>query len=72
MGQRALFLTTRDGNKNSARNMTFQVAQVSKALGSVSQMVDHGNKVVFETDWYGTDSSYIQNRKSGEKIWLKR
>ena len=28
--------------------MTFQVARVNEALGSVSQMVENGNKLVFD------------------------
>ena len=41
--------------------MTFQVARVKKALGSVSQMVKDGNKLVFDQDSSGKDMSYIQN-----------
>ena len=48
------------------RTMTFQRAKVSKALGSVSQIVSKGNRCVFEPS-----GSYIQNLNSGEKIWLR-
>ena len=69
-GQREMYLATQDGK--SLRKMTFQVGKVSKALGSVSQMVDNGNKVVFETDQNGYDISHIENRNTREKIWLRR
>ena len=69
-GQREMYLATLDGK--SLRKMTFQVGKVSKALGSVSQMVDNGNRVVFELDQNGYDISYIENKDSREKIWLRR
>ena len=47
--------------------MTFQVARVKKALGSVSQMVKNGNKLVFDQDSSGKDISYIQNKRTNEK-----
>ena len=43
-GERTLTLSTLDWS--SVRNMTFQVTDVTKALGSVSKMVANGNKVV--------------------------
>ena len=52
--------------------MTFQVARVKKALGSVSQMVKNGNKLVFEQDSNGKDTSYIQNKRTNEKIRLRQ
>ena len=52
--------------------MTFQVARVIKALGSVSQMVKNGNKLVFNQDSSGKDMSYIQNKRTNEKIWLRQ
>ena len=52
--------------------MTFQVAKVSKALGSVSQMVDGGNRVTFDLDAHGRDISCIENKQTGERIWLRR
>ena len=69
-GQKELYLATQDGR--SVRKMKFQVAQVSKAFGSVSQMVDHGNRVVFDTDHQGRDISHIENKKTGKKVWWKR
>ena len=44
-GQRKLDVYTLDGQQR--RSMTFQVARVKKALGSASQMVKNGNKLVF-------------------------
>ena len=44
-GQRKLHVYTHDGQQR--RSMTFQVARVKKAPGSVSQMVKNGNKLVF-------------------------
>ena len=52
--------------------MTFQVAKVNKALGSVSEMVDSRHKVVFDSDDFGRDISYIENKATREKIWLRR
>ena len=52
--------------------MTFQVARVKKALGSVSQMVNNGNKLVFDQDSNGKDTPYIQNKRTNEKIWLRQ
>ena len=41
------------------RSMTFQVARVTKALVSVSQMVKNGNKLVLDQDSSGKDMTYI-------------
>ena len=45
-GERTLTLSTLDWS--SIRNMTFQVTDVTKALGSVSKIVANGNKVVLD------------------------
>ena len=68
-GQKRMDVCTLDGQH--CRTMTFQVAKVKKALGSVSQMVRNGNRLVFDQDAQGKDISYVQNKKSGEKIWLR-
>ena len=68
-GQKNVIISTLDGSQERA--MTFQVAQVHKALGSVSQMVRNGNRVVFDTDEYGRDVSYIMNKKSKESIPMR-
>ena len=52
--------------------MTFQGARVKKALGSVSQMMKNGNKLVFGQDSTGKDMSHIQNKRTNEKIWLRQ
>ena len=69
-GQRKLDVCTFDGQQR--RSMTFQVARVKKALGSASQMVKNGNKLVFDQDSSGKDTSYIQNKRTNEKIWLRQ
>ncbi len=46
--------------------MIFQVAAVNKALGSVSQIVANGNRVIFDPT-----GSFIQNVENGEKLWLR-
>lgn len=52
--------------------MTFQVARVKKALGSVSQLVQSNNRVVFDQDDRGRDVSYMQSKRAQEKIWLRK
>ena len=69
-GQRKLDVCTLDGQQR--RSMTFQVARVKKALGSVSQMVKNGNKLVFDQDSSGKHMSYIQIKRTNEKIWLRQ
>ena len=54
-GQRKLDVRTLDGQQR--RSMTFHVARVKKALGSSSQMVKNGNKLVFDQDSSGKDTS---------------
>ena len=54
------------------REMTFQLAKVNKALGSVSQMVSSGHKVVFDMDNYGRDRSFIENKSNKERMWLRK
>ena len=63
-------MCTQDGR--STRRMTFQVAKVNKALGSVSQMVDNQHRVIFDSDDCGREISFIENKKNGEKMWLRR
>ena len=62
-GQRKLDVCTLDGQQRSS--MTFQVARVT--LGSASQVVKNGNKLVFDQDSSGKDTSYIQNKRTNEK-----
>ena len=35
-------------------------------------MVKNGNKLVFDQDSSGKDTSYIQNKRTNEKIWLRQ
>ena len=49
--KKKLDVCTLDGQQR--RSMTFQVARVKKALGSVSQMVKNGNKLVLDQDSSG-------------------
>ena len=65
-----LDVCTLDGQQR--RSMTFQVARMKTALGSVSQMVKNGNKLVFDQDSCGKDASYIQNKRTNEKIWMRQ
>jgi hypothetical protein len=46
--------------------MTFQVAGVNKALGSVSKIVANGNRVIFDQN-----GSFIENVWTKDKIWLR-
>ena len=49
-----------------SRRMLFQVADVGKALGSVSKIVKNQNRVVFEPA-----GSYIESLVDGKKLWLR-
>ena len=62
--ERTLTLSTLDWS--SVRNMTFQVTDVTKALGSVSKIVANGNKVVFDES-----GSFIENKRSRERLWMR-
>ena len=53
-GEKVIQGVTRDGRKIG---MTFQIADVTKPLGSVRAMLDAGNKVVFERG-----NSYIMDK----------
>ena len=46
--------------------MKFQVAGVTKALGSVKKICEAGNRVVFEDG-----NSYIEDKKSGTRTKIK-
>ena len=52
--------------------MKFQVAAVSKALGSASKIVRNGNRIVMDMDASGKDIAYIQNKETGEKMWMRQ
>ena len=82
------FHTTADGSKvyneeqgkfdfctldsQQRRFMTCHVARVKKALGSVSQNGEEREQACFDQASSGKDMSYIQNKRSNEKIWLRQ
>ena len=66
-GQKTISMMIREGSK---RDMKFTVCDVSKALGSVSQICRAGHRVVFNPPWDG-GGSYIQHLEIGERLWLE-
>ena len=62
--ENTLTMCTPDGQH--LRQMTFQVAAVNKALGSVSKIVNNGGRVGFDMD-----GSYIENKWSNDRLWLR-
>ena len=56
-----------DGSKHI---MSFQVAGVSKALGTVSRIVGAGSRVVFDDP--ATVGSYIENKTTGKTTPLRQ
>ena len=54
------------------RDMKFQVADVKKALGSANNIVRNGNRIVMDLDDDGNEYAYIENKSSGEKLWLRQ
>ena len=64
LGERTLNMSTLDGQQH--RQMTFQVCDTRKALGSVCKMVHNGNRVVFDIN-----GSYVENVKDGSRIPLR-
>ena len=64
-GEKLLTVATRDTWQT--RMMTFQCADVTKALGSVSKICSNGNRVIFDDD-----GSHIENKQSGEILWMKQ
>ncbi len=63
-GEKTLMMMNEAGQM---RQMTFQCAATTKALGSVSKICSNGNRVVFDDE-----GSYIQNKITGEKLWLEQ
>ena len=61
--------STSDGKDHS---YTFQIAEVNKALCSVSYLVDNGHRAVYDQDDEGNDISVITHKKSGEEIRMVR
>ena len=66
LGRRAVTLMTREG---AIRDMNFEVCNVTRALGSVSQMCRAGHRVIFNPPW-DHQGSYIQHIETGQKMWL--
>ena len=64
LGERRVGGLTEEGNWVES---VYQVAEVSRALGSVSKTCDRGNRVVFEAG-----SGYIENLKTGLKTNFHR
>ena len=61
---------TSEGSKES---WTFQIAEVNKALGAVSDRVDNDFRVVFDKDSRtGRDASYMLDKKSKKAIKMTR
>ena len=69
-GETDLKFSTEEGH---SLNWTFQIAEVNKVLASVSWLVDHGHRVVFDKDvGTGRDISFITHKGSGQAIKMKR
>ena len=67
-GQKTISIMTKEGSK---RDMKFTVCEVSKALGSVSQICRAGHRVVFNPPWVG-GGPYIQHIEIGERLWFEQ
>ena len=63
-GQR---IVTGRTNEGTLVSMPIQVADVGKVLGSVREMVHHGNRVVFDLDANGRSISYLECKANGVK-----
>ena len=69
-GETDLHFDIEDGKK---LNWTFQIAEVNNVLASVSYLVDHNHRVVFDQgDDTGEDISFITNKTNGEAIKMRR
>ena len=68
-GQKRLLISNLEGEQ--VRQMTFQVAEVKIALGSVNSIVRNWNRVVLDLDEHGKDVAFTQNRKSGDNMWMR-
>ena len=69
-GEFDLEFKTAEGN---AETWTFQVAEINKALGAVSQLVDLGYKVIFDKNLEnGQDMSYMTHKATNVTSRLRR
>ena len=66
-GEKRLYITGADGKQ---KQMTFQVTNVNKPLGSVSRICAAGQQVVFNPPGH-PDGSYVRNLMSNERIPLR-
>ena len=64
MGQQVMSVVTDDGDE---KQVTFQIAEVSRPLTSVARICDQGNRVVF-----GAQGGYIRNLKTGKVTQFQR
>ena len=64
LGEKHFQVVTAEGNPAAA---TFQVAEVTRPLCSVTRICDRGNKVVFTSE-----GGYIENTVSGVKTGFSR
>ena len=55
--------------EGAIRDMKFEVCNVTRALGSVSQMCRAGHRVIFNPPW-DPDGSYIEHVTTGQRMWL--
>ena len=56
--------------EGALRDIRFTMCDVTKALGSVSQMCRTGHRVVFNPPW-SNSGSYIEHVATGEKLWMQ-
>ena len=69
-GETDLNFSTEEGH---ALQWTFQVAEVNKVLASVSYLVDHDHRIVFDKDKStGRDTSFTMNKETGKTIQMRR
>ena len=64
LGEKHFEVVTAEGNPAAA---TFQVAEVTRPLCSVTRICDRGNRVVFTSE-----GGYIENTASGVKTGFSR
>ena len=69
-GEVDLKFSTTEGNEET---FVVQIAEVNKALGSVSYLVDQGYRVTFDKDLKtGKDVSFMLNKKTGVTSRFRR
>ena len=66
-GERVVSMMTQEG---SMRDMRFTVCDVSKALGSMSQMCRTRHRIVFNPPW-SEEGSFIEHADARERVWLQ-